>query len=450
LGNVRRLAAIATALGLGLLALAVPARAGASPTLVEDINPGGSADPTELTNVGGILYFAAAGADGRELYRSDGTEEGTYRLRDINAGPAGSAPRHLTDVSGRLFFSANDGIRGRELWTSDGTEIGTKRVKDIRPGARGSTPSGIVRYDGKALFAANDGTHGIELWRSDGTKAGTRLVKDINLDQGSGPTQLTTAKGLLFFVADAVGGPEMHGFPFLWRSDGTRAGTRGMSSPLLPQDLTRAGGLLYWYSIPTKDPDEALWRTDGTDPGTKRLMGLQASDLASLGATLLFAGFDDEHGSELWRSNGTTAGTRLVKDLWPGGTEDGPYSSAPHEITRVGPRAFLAAYHGQLSGELWITNGYGGGTTKLADVCATRLTGAGGSLYFSGGTFDSDFGCIDGELWTSDGTVPGTLPLPDINPTGGSSPRELTDVAGTLYFTAEDGTSGRELWMYAP
>jgi ELWxxDGT repeat protein len=34
--------------------------------------------------------------------------------------------------------------------------------------------------DGTLFFRANDFTHGYELWRSDGTRSGTRLVRDID------------------------------------------------------------------------------------------------------------------------------------------------------------------------------------------------------------------------------------------------------------------------------
>jgi ELWxxDGT repeat protein len=45
-------------------------------------------------------------------------------------------------VNGTLFFSATDdvGVDGYELWKSDETEAGTVRVKDIYPGANGSFP----------------------------------------------------------------------------------------------------------------------------------------------------------------------------------------------------------------------------------------------------------------------------------------------------------------------
>ncbi len=51
------------------------------------------------------------------------------------------------------------------------------------------------------------------------------------------------------------------------------------------------------------------------------------------------------------------------------------------------------------------------------------------------------------ELWKSDGTSAGTVLVCDIRPGASSaSPSSLTDVNGTLYFQANDGTNGSELW----
>src|SRR5436189_4586426 len=62
--------------------------------------------------------------------------------------------------------------------------------------------------------------------------------------------------------------------------------------------------------------------------------------------------------------------------------------------------------------------------------------------YFSGG-----YGANDYELWKTDGTQAGTVLVKDINPgISGSHPDHLTEVNGTLFFTADDGTNGTELW----
>ena len=54
-------------------------------------------------------------------------------------------------VNGTLYFAANDGANGRELWKSDGTAAGTVLVKDIRTGSE-PTPSRISRTSSGTLY----------------------------------------------------------------------------------------------------------------------------------------------------------------------------------------------------------------------------------------------------------------------------------------------------------
>jgi ELWxxDGT repeat protein len=58
--------------------------------LLKDIKPSyGDSSPTELTNVGGTMFFRADGDDGVELWKSDGTGDGTTEVADIN--PSGDS-----------------------------------------------------------------------------------------------------------------------------------------------------------------------------------------------------------------------------------------------------------------------------------------------------------------------------------------------------------------------
>jgi ELWxxDGT repeat protein len=80
--------------------------------------------------------------------------------------------------------------------------------------------------------------------------------------------------------------------------------------------------------------------------------------------------------------------------------------------------------------------------------------GAPGSQIQNAVTLNNDvyFAANDGvhgeELWKSDGTAAGTMMLDDINPGPGSSnPADLTVVGNSIYFTANDGVHGTELWI---
>jgi ELWxxDGT repeat protein len=194
-----------------------------------DLDPGPSpSEPWNLTAAGATLFFTAYQPDsGRELWKSDGTRAGTVIVKDIQLGSGSSSSLRIDDryallPGGVLLFPADDGTAGTELWRSDGTADGTVLVKDIHPGPQGSRMFELTAAGGKVYFTADDGDHGQELWVSDGTAGGTRMVKEIVPGPDSPlPRNLTAAGSVLVFTAfDPAHGQE------IWRSDGTALGTR--------------------------------------------------------------------------------------------------------------------------------------------------------------------------------------------------------------------------------
>jgi trimeric autotransporter adhesin len=460
-------------LAASLLVLATASARASHVKLVRDINPGSAdSDLGSLTKVGGKLFFTAEDRrHGLELWRSDGTRNGTKLVRDIAPGGLSSDPTGLTNADGTLFFSAENRRHRRALWRSDGTRSGTRLVRHIvlGPGSIHRAPE-IASVGGTAFFINRDSTHGRELWRSDGTRKGTKLVRDIKPGTGNmtngwywSPVGLTNVGGTLFFRAD----DGTHGRE-LWRSDGTRSGTKlvrdiypGASSD--PYELTDVAGTLFFSATDGRAAHgRELWRSDGTAAGTTLVRDIyptrpfagnssRPSELTDLDGTLFFSAHDGTHGGELWRSDGTAAGTTLVRDIRPGCCNFGP-----HSLTNVGGTLYFGADDGASDGtsgdELWRSDGTAAGTVKFLDLFPSAGDGAGiprdvgGTLFFNG--HDDTHGW---ELWRSDGTDAGTRVARDINPgTPASFPGDLTNVAGTLFFTAADGTHGRELWKAVP
>ncbi len=469
----------------------------AGTAMVKNINPGTSCDENgvtggcsgrvnALTVVGNILFFAADdGSHGLELWKSDGTPEGTVMVKDIYTGSCSfpvtefcnSNPGQFKAAANVLYFAANDGVHGMELWKSDGTSVGTVMVKDIDPGTGctkygASADSGCWGMDsrfgeymnvvgGTLYFSADDGAHGMELWKSDGTSVGTVMVKDINMEtiwDGStdggynGPA--VVLGGILYFKAD----DGVHGVE-LWKSDGTSVGT-----------------------VMVKDINPGTCETGGR---AYPCYGASSTPFVVAGMMLLAAD-DGVHGVELWKSDGTSVGTVMVKDINTGAActrfgVTGPcsgYSSMNTGFAKVaGNTLYFAADDGTNGEELWKSDGTSEGTVMVRDInTGAACTRYGQTITCSGlvigpvGTavgessfyFTADDGSHGSELWKSDGTPVGTVMVKDINtgaactsfgvtgPCGGiNGMSDIKTVAGrTVFFVANDGASGEELWAY--
>lgn len=263
-------------------------------------------------------------------------------VRDINTAARGCWCDKPVTVNGVLYFPESDGVHGYELWRSDGTDEGTWLVKDIRPGSESSVIRNLVDAGDRFYFTVDGEGSNWELWTSDGTAAGTRFVQTID----SGPSgknralPMAVTNGILFFAGyDAATG---YG---LWRSDGSAAGTRKLSA-LNPNGMQRAGGAVYFFAA-NVDHGTELWKSDGSEAGTimvkviggdnDRYRSLYSS--AEANGALFFIARDADGNMRLWRSDSTEAGT-LVQERPDSGS--GTRAVSPYALVNVGGRSTLS------------------------------------------------------------------------------------------------------------
>lgn len=464
------------------LALTAAAPADFTPYLVKDINPEAtpaSSVPQAFLNLGDLALFQVQRPGRHELWRSDGTASGTYRLAETgnteilaNTGELcffrfqdadshfqvwvtdGTLPGTfaLAETSaywptvsaawvpqqGVLYFSFEAGQgHGTELWRTDGTPGGTYEVADIVPGPGSSHPAYLTSFQGRLYFAADSA-----LWRSDGTAQGTVPVRDV-----SAVALYAVGSRLVFFGTDARGFEP-------WASDGTAAGThpiadlsKGAGSPGY-RVLEVIGKRLFFSTTSSAAKGQELYVTDGTVQGTRKLTSFSDPNAldnlshAALGKRLFFAARTPAHGVEPWSSDGTPKGTRMVLDACPG-----KCSSYPRALLRHRGRLYFQASDATHGTELWVTDGTAQGFRMMKDICPGQcsswpwaFSSPGDRLFFATRNDDGHATW----LWTTDGTAERTLPLIEFESQylyiQGTAPD------GLLLFSGEDPDHGRELW----
>lgn len=464
------------------------------PELILDINTQGNSRPFFIANSGNRTFFSAQdGVNGRELWITDGTADGTKLVFNISPSGNGMIDRRFPILDGKLIFTAYDDLNERELWISDGTAGGTSMLFDINNSGE-SDPRFFTEYDGKLFFAATDANNGRELWVTNGTSAGTSLLKNIaNGGASSNPNEfVATSLGFFFTATSDLG--ELN----LWYSDGTSGGTvvvqnlsaidngsslrlidvvgskvylhyfefNGGTSALLTYDVdvndsealqtglyppVKVGNNYYYRNDDGNDSE--LYFNDGSKNSGQLIKDINPngssnpSDLFAVGARLFFVADDGTNGRELWVSDGTTAGTKMLKDL-----NTGPNGSFPGLYVIFGNKVYFVALNENGHRKMFVSDGTEGGTQQFLDLnqgsddysMSTSMVVRGTRMYFTAQDSDNDH-----QLWVTDGTVAGTQKLiPDIAPfadplDGGGF---LWEAGSNLLFAAYYTSIGNELY----
>ncbi len=310
------------------------------PELVADINPAGTfGEISQIVALGDVALFVADdGVHGAELWRSDGTDEGTRLLADLNPS-GGSLPQFMAPLGDHWLFTADDGEHGRELWRTDGTAAGTELLWESIPGPDSLLDDAFAGQSAASetqmFFTAGDGSIETQLWRTDGNTEGTSLVtrmphhSEAVPNTSKGLSELTLVGERLYFTYDdAIHGRE------LWSSDGTAETTRLVKDVYVPDNyetfppperLTPAGEFVYFIAFDQEFGRE-LWRTDGTEAGTLRLTDFE-EDSFDRSFTILRAGSEGVYFNVLdrdslgwtgvWRAQNDRAAAGLVRPFLP-------------------------------------------------------------------------------------------------------------------------------------
>src|SRR6185295_20082614 len=100
-----------------------------------------------------------------ELWWSDGTPEGTQRIKRLDGNVL-----EFATLGNRLYFIHSDDTYGQELWETDGSERGTRRLSTF-PYARAFTEQPdasfkqhlLLRVGNQLLFEISGG-HDSRIW----------------------------------------------------------------------------------------------------------------------------------------------------------------------------------------------------------------------------------------------------------------------------------------------
>jgi ELWxxDGT repeat protein len=162
---------------------------------------------------------------------------------------------------------------------------------------------------------------------------------------------------------------------------------------------------------------------------------------------MYFSATTTAKGRELWVTDGTESGTMMVADI-----NSGSSSSSPYSFISNGDILYFTASTSENGNELWSYDSSIAISTTNPGIVSDIYLGTSSSYVSNLNVFENSlyFTANDGtqgtELWKSNVTT-GTNIVKDIHVgSGSSSIYEIVTIGNSMYFRAEDATNGNEMW----
>lgn len=411
----------------------------------------------------------------------------------------------------RAYFLSSDSEHGNEIWTTDGTEEGTHLLIDLEPGASSAKIGSLVAVDHGVRFLASTVERSLRAYQC--SDAG-EITNSVMPEHQEVIASYISGTNIVMLIRSRVTGQTT-----MYQTDGSKEGTTAIPWKGSPEnyDFRQIGARLFvrgaepqlstnsrasaWLSeiraserkvikhaswqyvedfdnrspkanlLKSFEPalnriffvgDLQLWSVSSESAAAPQLLrewiqarfSGQEGTVAATPKRLFFVGkqmkLDDArtsrvdlYGEELFASDGTPEGTRLVKDINPTMNRANPdsQSSSPQCLTAVEgtDRIVFAARVTEESNvrHLWVSDGTMKGTRALfEDDSPDRPQMPRDFVACSGKVFFTD----PSGLWVTDGTTQGTRRIAVLG-----NVQYMTSIGGTVLFDATDG-SKQGIW----
>jgi ELWxxDGT repeat protein len=436
--------------------------------------------PQNITVIDNVLYFTSASSiTGGELWKSDGTDAGTFMIRELVPTPLATNPQNFSKGDdGFVYFSGLTDIggysNGKRIYKTDGTYSGTTMVFNSPHDHQGLDPKNIKKLGNKLIFDSNagfyaynigtnalisliptdsygefsflmngklisfrrfantNGLYNLELWETDGTPTGTLKLKIID-ENISGISSRAWQNGTTAYFELSTSSNNIYNESKIdyWITDGTLLGTKNLGEidpNFKPKNRKGAMGILGNHFIVNDYYEnvgyelikvDANFVTVVSDRNKYEFSG-DPNTFFIANDTVYFMASNNKEGRELWQTDGTSAGTKQVFDWvkYANNFENGnsSYHSNDDFIDFNGGFLYIHPTENSLN--------YFNTATHIISTLAINFRHFNG-LYkdehfltsSNGKVIFTNYGNYTGrEIWTTDGTVGGTALLKDLNP----------------------------------
>ena len=399
-----------------------------------------------------------------DLWTSDGTDPGTFMVNPPSGVATTSTPSNITAMGNSVYYGGNNGKGQQPFQLTMQNTYSSGQVRATLVPVQGS----LTALNNMAYFIS-----GTNLYQSNGTSSGTTQVST-----GLSGVQLAAYNGYLYFFKGNA----------LWRTNGISAVVAGSPTPISAALFQGVHNNQLWFSN-----GKTLYSYNSALTGSSAFSAVSASflstapgisnsgpALAELNGTVFFAATDGVYSLNPITSNVSLVASALAPHslqttangisfldgdnslVLSNGTTASPYTpptgSSLMSATALNGSQIAFTQKNETTGinSIQLTSGLANPTGVTGFTANTSTVGLEISGLYTSNSQGLYLTLTDpgkgSEPWLISPSGQAQL-VADLNPLAstGSSPQDYVRGAGSvIYFSADNGTQGREVYRYDP